>query len=216
VIAGADGCRGGWVVAALDNDQITVERVPSIAPVASLAVVVGADIPIGLAATDRREADREARRLLGTRASTVFPTPLRCVLGAATYEEANERSRRACGRGLSKQSWYLVGKIAEVDALARAGAPLVEIHPELSFAMLAGRVLAPKQTPRGREERVAALGSWRRDAADWSAHHLTGARDNDVLDALAVLWSVERYVEGRHRTLGGELDATGLPMRIVT
>lgn len=43
-----------------------------------------------------------------------------------------------------------------------------------------------------------------------------GAKEDDLLDAFAALWSAERITRGEHKVLGdGHLDVTGLPMRIV-
>ena len=38
---------------------------------------------------------------------------------------------------------------------------------------------------------------------------------DDHLDALAAAWSAHRWSHGQAEVLGGSLDATGLPMRIV-
>ena len=60
---------------------------------------------------------------------------------------------------MSAQTWGLMARVREVDAVAD-DPRLVEVHPELSFALLAGRVLAPKRTAEGRDERIRALRSW--------------------------------------------------------
>ena len=52
--------------------------------------VIAVDIPIGLPdSAEPRAADIEARKLLGKRRSSVFPTPHRAVLEAPTYAKAN-------------------------------------------------------------------------------------------------------------------------------
>jgi predicted RNase H-like nuclease len=58
------------------------------------ALVTAIDIPIGLPGGRPRTVDGEARRLLGPRASSVFPAPARGTLDASSYEEACEASRK--------------------------------------------------------------------------------------------------------------------------
>ena len=91
---------------------------------------------------------------------------------------------------------------------------LVEVHPELSFAALTGRVLGRKATAAGRAERLAALRGWL-PGLDLSAV----PRGDDAPDALAAAWSGRRWLDGAARVLpAGEppSDARGRPMRIVT
>jgi predicted RNase H-like nuclease len=231
-VGGLDGCRGGWVLATLpvrgqviEDDAVEVRVVPSVADVVRRLDVgeltaVAVDIPIGLAACGPRACDREARRLLGPRRSSVFPAPARAVLGTTTYEEACAVSRRVSGKGLSKQLFNIVPKIEEVDAVQSPGRQqsLFEACPELSFAVMAGD--APmqhsKRTPHGRAERVAALHEHLGvDVPALLETRAPGAQPDDVLDALALAWTARRYLGGSCLRLGGELDATGLRMEVV-
>ncbi len=140
-VGGIDGCRAGWVLVTVPVtlDAATVSgELPSFDPgtvgvrlvrrleelgedldsgrLAAAAI----DIPVGLPSCGPRAADVEARRLLGSRRSSVFPAPARCVLGARTYEEACARSRAACGKAISRQLFNILPKIEEVDAVAVA------------------------------------------------------------------------------------------------
>jgi predicted RNase H-like nuclease len=179
--------------------------------------LVAVDMPMGLADRERRRCDMEARRLLGPRRSSVFPTPVRAVLGCETYAEALAVSRAVCGRGLSKQAWFLVPKIRELDGLVRdlpAGV-LSEVHPELAFAALAGGPLAdPKRTAPGRAARLAALAPVIADLDALAARRLPGAAPDDVLDACALAWSARRLAHGGGNRVGDEVDSTGLPMTV--
>jgi predicted RNase H-like nuclease len=74
------------------------------------------DIPIGLSETGLRGCDREARRLLGPRRSSVFAAPPYFALEERSYPELNEESKRRFGRGISKQAFYLLPKIRETDS----------------------------------------------------------------------------------------------------
>jgi predicted RNase H-like nuclease len=180
--------------------------------------VVGIDIPIGLPATGARACDVEARAMIGPRRSSVFPVPLRGLLGAVTYGEAASRSRALSGKGISRQAFGILPKVAEVDRVMspdRQGR-IVEVHPEVSLAVLAGRTMAyPKRRPEGRAERLAALGRAFPDVADHAGVRIVGTGPDDVLDAFAVAWTARRYARGGHVQLGGQRDSRGLRMEII-
>jgi predicted RNase H-like nuclease len=113
------------------------------------AEVVGVDgcpggwVAIGLPERGWRKADAAARQFLRGQASSVFSTPPRPVVEAATYQEANRRCRELTGQGLSRQSFALAHKILDVDrSRAEAGVRLYEVHPEVSFRALAATPLA--------------------------------------------------------------------------
>ena len=149
--------------------------------------LVGIDMVIGLPDEGARRCDVEVRARLGPRRSSVFPAPLRAVLGAADYPAALAASRAVAGRGLPKQAWYLVPKIIEVRAAARQVGRdrLVEIHPELAFASLAGAPMAaPKRTAEGRRDRIAALTEVFPTAESLVSAPPRGAQPDDVADAL--------------------------------
>jgi predicted RNase H-like nuclease len=69
---------------------------------------------------------REARRFVGPRRSSVFPTPPRAILEAPTYDEALVLARALGGPGISRQSFALAPKILEVDAAASSDDRIVE------------------------------------------------------------------------------------------
>ena len=219
-MAGVDGCRTGWVVAvgpATGVEPVDVRVVRSFADVLALDVdVIGVDIPIGLPASGVRACDVAARRLLGPRRSSVFPAPARAVLGAATWEEANARSRAVDGRGLARQTFGLLAKIAEVDRLVTPAAQqrVVEVHPEVAFATMAGGPMAsPKRTAEGGAARRALV----TERFGEVPARLPGAAPDDVLDACAVLWVAGRFHRRVHEVLGdGAVDARGLRMEIVS
>jgi predicted RNase H-like nuclease len=176
--------------------------------------VVGVDMPIGLPRDGRRAADADARRLLGRRASTIFPTPPRAALPHLTHEAASAAARAATGKGLSIQSFHLLAKVRELDALVQPDGDdrLLEVHPECSFVLMAGGAPLPsKHTAEGLTTRAALLLPEFGPVAP-----LRGARFDDVLDAYAVLWSAERFARGEHVSFGdGARDERGILMRIV-
>lgn len=212
-VLGVDGCRGGWVGALVEGRRVSWHRFATFAEALAVpAASIGVDMPVGLPPTGRRGCDLEAKSLLGRAHPRVFLAPPRGVLAAATYAEAGRLHRELTGGlGLSLQTWHLVPKIREVDAVAD-DPRLVEVHPELSLAALGGSGPLPsKKTAAGRAARVALLTGWLGELGDLPA-------GDDGLDALAVAWSAHRWLAGRARTLPGvpAYDETGRPMRIVT
>jgi predicted RNase H-like nuclease/RimJ/RimL family protein N-acetyltransferase len=224
-VAGADACRGGWCVVTLPVDgDTTVEVLDRFAKVATRQAkgrlgAIGVDIPIGLSDGPPRQCDVDARALLGDRRSSVFPAPVRPVLGARSFEQALSRSRSASGLGLSKQSWHLVPKITEVDRLldpTRQGR-IFECHPEAAFAALRGVPMAhPKKGRPGRDERLAVLGPHVPGIDALVAKPPSGAAADDVLDAAVVALTAKAVLAGKARRLGERRhDAKGLVMEIV-
>lgn len=222
-VAGIDGARGGWVVAELTDADTSIRFQPEFAPTvdalcsSALAAAV-VDMPIGLSADGQRPADREARDLLGPRRATFFPTPVRAVLMYDQWEDANQASREASGKGLSKQAWNLVPKIREIDDLWSCDLSdlLSEGHPEVSFAAMAGSPLTSKKsTTDGRAARIELL----IEHVDRNARELVDgcptSWQGDAVDALALAWTARRLVTGEAHVLGGELDERGRPMRLV-
>lgn len=227
---GVDGCPAGWLLArtpaAADTAEFAVygsfrELLASADDLALIAV----DIPIGLSTDGPRPTDQAARAALGPRRSSVFPSPVRAALSAHGYAEACELSFAACGKKLSKQAFAILPKIREVDhALrsdARAAALVKEVHPEVSFSMLNGGIPlgSAKKSREGAALRRTLVesefpGSF---AAARQAFTRKDVSSDDILDALAALWSAARIHRGiaRHFPQGeAQLDACGLPMRI--
>jgi predicted RNase H-like nuclease len=167
-------------------------------------------MPIGLPDNAPRACDVAARRLLGPRRSSVFPAPVRDVLLAVDYPNALVRSRAACGRGLSIQTWNLVPRILQVDAAMTPALQdrVRETHPELCFARLgAGPLTHPKRRAAGRAERIALVGT--------PPSTPRGAATDDVLDAIALAHGAAGFARGAGRSVGDEaVDRRGLRMEI--
>lgn len=161
------------------------------------------DVPIGLPEAGPRACDLHARRVLARRGSTVFPAPPRRVLSARTYAEACAAARSADGRAISRQTWLIVPRISDVDTVLTPTrqARIVEVHPELTFATLAGRPLPSKRRAEGPKARLAALTGWLTDPATILSAAPPQARPDDALDALAAAWSAWRWLHGEARVL---------------
>jgi predicted RNase H-like nuclease len=206
---GIDGCAKGWIIAAIDR----VVVVPTL--VLDDFEIVGIDMPIGLVDGPPRACDIAARKFLGRRGSSVFPAPPRAALTHTDYRDALAAARSATGRGISKQTFNLIPKVAELDALIDATNQhmIVEVHPECAFKRLnEGEGLPSKKSAAGQDLRRRLLA----DQFDVPAKAPRGATTDDLLDAYAVLWSAQRYQRGAHRQFGdGQVDARGIEMRIV-
>lgn len=231
IVAGADGCRGGWVVVeqSLDSGGVRWERVPRLEalferPTGPLVLAV--DIPIGLMEQGARQCDFEGRRLLGRpRGGSVFPAPLRAVLAADSYEEACAARAKIEGKRLSIQTWGIMPKIREADKLLREKPELRRViresHPEISFYCMAGgkAMLYCKKRPAGREERLVLLRSRFGSVIDeaLSDRSRLACAADDLLDAFALLWTARRIFRGDSFTIpeNPPLDGAGLPMQIV-
>jgi predicted RNase H-like nuclease len=218
-VLGVDGWRGQWVAARLDGRSVTLSVLPDAAAVLAVrrdVQLIGIDMPIGLSDDGVRACDVEARRRLTGAASSVFPAPVRPVLRATTYDEARTTSLAASGRSLSVQTFALVPAIRSLDdALGDPAYPRVhEVHPELSFRALDGRVTDRKASGRGLAQRIRALEAVM-DVLDALAVAPERLPVVDALDACAAAWSAQRICEGHAESVGdGRRDSRGRPMRI--
>jgi predicted RNase H-like nuclease len=146
----------------------------------------------------------------------VFPAPVRPVLAARYYADACAVSIRARGKSLSLQTFGLVPAIRSLDdALGDPPDPRVhEVHPELSFRALDGRVIDRKASGSGLAQRIRALAPVM-DVLDALADDWVGLPVIDALDACAAAWSARRLADGQGECVGdGATDSRGRPMRI--
>lgn len=201
MIAGLDGCEDGWMAAcqsaAGDIQLRFVERAEDLLESTGARMLV-IDIPIGLLDRSPRGADVAARRLLKGRSSCVFNAPIRPILSAESYSEANRIWREVEGKGCSAQGFALVPKLMEIDELVRRrsgnGVRFVEGHPEVSFAMMNGEAAVPvsKHSPVGLKMRCDLLAhAFGCDIGELVARQPRSTR-TDAVDALALLWTARR------------------------
>ncbi len=224
-VLGVDACKAGWVGAILEpgapRPRIAVaQTIGSLVETVrqSLGIqVVGIDIPIGLPDETTRQADALARKMLKGKASSVFTTLTRAAYATPSRAEADTVNRALSGQGVGAQAFALRPKIVEVDAWVRSRPTVMvlEVHPELSFATMAGApLLAGKKTEPGRRDRLAAL-----SAAGLSCPSVLtgpGYAADDVLDACAVAWTAARRAVGLAQPLPDppEVFSDGLPAAI--
>ncbi|MCW2634926.1 MAG: hypothetical protein JWQ99_1293 [Blastococcus sp.] len=217
-VLGVDGWRGAWVGALLEGRAVTLLALADATAVLAVPAVevIAIDMPIGLSDDGARICDVAARRRLKGAASSVFPAPVRPVLRTTSYDDARTTSLAASGRSLSVQTFALVPAIRSLDdALGDLPDPRVhEVHPELSFRALDGRVTDRKASGSGLAQRIRALETVM-DVLDALAQDRTGLPVVDALDACAAAWSAQRIADGRATSVGDHRpDARGRPMRI--
>jgi predicted RNase H-like nuclease len=221
-VVGIDGCRGAWISVSLETDsrQLVWNKLSLLSDLLEqtpTAEIVGIDIPIGLPEKGPRACDLKARRLLGKRGSSVFPAPILAVLEANSYREACKIRLEIEGKRMSQQAWAIVPKVREVHLLVQQRADyrsvLHEVHPEVSFYYMGNKKpnsYSKKRRP-GIDERIEKLSRF----FEISSGYITtirrehGTSKDDILDALAALWSAERILQGKNTTLGEDGDADG-------
>jgi predicted RNase H-like nuclease len=239
-VAGIDGCRAGWIAAIRNLDTQVwhfrfARTLAEIVDADEQPGVIAIDMPTGFAECAERggrACERAARALLVGKTSSVFPTPCRAALDAATHPEAGALNRGSgpAGVGLTRQAFHLFPKMRELDALLRARPSLCrrvfEAHPELAFLRMNGGhpVLPPKRTRPGQVQRrrLLARHGFASAEARWLAYRreaglrTSDAALDDALDAAAVcrtaLLICQR--EACHLPEHIEHDRHGLPMAI--
>lgn len=198
---GIDGCRYGWVSANYDDGQVLLFRT-----INELVNHYGTnndfmiDMPLGLAsnASAPRTCEKAARVILPPeRKSTVFAVQCREVLDASSYEEASRINREILGCGISKQSWFILPKIKELDLLLTTRPTLVpsikESHPEIAFQFLNGErpLRYNKKSPLGVTERLQILTGFfgeTENIYDQAVHSFKRSMlaKDDILDSLCL------------------------------
>lgn len=221
IVAGADGCRAGWVVCRRDADgELDIRVVKALADACEGLSILAVDMPIGLLDAPRpgRPCESEARKLLPGKTSSVFPTPCRPALTCTTYARANALSKKL-GAGLTQQTFHLFPKLRELDELLctqrKLRRVIYEAHPELAFARMndGAPVLSKKRKPEGHAERLRLL---TRHGFRTRIERLPGAARDDILDAIACCRTATLIADRTATRLGPARarDRNGLPMNI--
>ncbi len=246
-LAGVDGCREGWIAAFVgpaggEGSIAVFGRFADVLAAPQQPAIVAVDAPIGLpeqSPPKGRSAESAIRPLLDGRKSSVFRIPSRAAVYASVPDEiSDERERffRASKiaretsedrKAFSKQGFYILDKVVEVDSFLRENpkyiARIYETHPELAFWRLNGeRALSePKKVknrpyPAGLALRRQLLRSAGLPAELIDAMPPQGAAPDDLLDALACAAIARRIHAKTARPFPDPAprDAYGLPMAI--
>jgi predicted RNase H-like nuclease len=185
------------------------------------------DIPMGIPSGAMvRDCDKSAKaRLKGTGASSsLFFTPPRATLQAATPEEFQELHKRERNIGAGYPVWGIVNLIREADATLRQfpsfQRKVYEFHPELAWRRLLKASLESKATAYGALQRFQALNE---RFPMWIGHPPqsglkgSGIALDDALDAAVGLFVAQNIVDGNSYRLPESdvpVDEHGLPMAI--
>lgn len=224
---GADGCKGGWIVAILGND-LQIERLSSVDEILETYPDYSAfliDMVIGLRnSVEQLRPDDIARKELKPRGSTLFPVPSRDAVYKETYEEQKRANIKILGKSLSKQASAIIPKIREVDEFMSAHPEfknrIDESHPELAFARLNGSVLLTrKKDVAGIDERLKVIKRYipgiRIPDLYVKAKELRCNVD-DIADAICLAVTAKLKSEGLCETIpeSPEMDNNGLYMKL--
>ena len=228
IIAGIDGSKGGWVcVSACLNDiknpkfEVFSKFDEIINKKFNLVLV---DMPIGLEKKlikGGRDVDREARAMLYKNKSSIFNPPSRMTLKAKDYPEANKINKNQ-GLGLSKQSWFLIKKIKEIDKLLKIKRrpKIFESHPELIFQVMKGEAVETKKsTAEGIKERINLLlanGFNKKFINKFINKKDKFYKDDDFIDSCSLFWSAIRVSNGEEINIPNTIikDEKGIIMQM--
>ncbi|MEL7292980.1 MAG: DUF429 domain-containing protein [Pseudomonadota bacterium] len=226
-VNGIDGCKAGWVMWTLVDDSPECHIVEQLVDALSLLRSAHSliDIPIGFsdANTPDRLCDKAARQQLGRRASSVFPVPCREAVYAPSYPDACEINQAVLGKKLSKQSWYILPKVKQVDALLTQYPELSlrESHPEVVFTELNGAPLVHnKKSAEGEQQRLAII---EKRAPQWMAilhqqlntiPRKTASRD-DIIDAFVLMLIAREWAHLSTLPINPDKDVNGRVREIV-
>ena len=164
---GIDGTKGGWLAACLVNGIVNVKIYSTINELCSEncdADSIIIDIPIGLPENNIDiRPDKELRKYLKGKTSSVFPTPCRQAVNINDKQKAKEKNINVLGKSLSEQSLAICGKIKETDDFLCNNTEwinrLVESHPEFIFMILNDGfpIIENKKTKNGIDKRLSIL-----------------------------------------------------------
>lgn len=209
LIIGIDGCKSGWFAVWHNQDgAIETAIFQSVSDLKNFFIetnqlIIGIDIPVILSELIPRQADQLARKLLSKKASSIFTAPTPEMLNQPNYEKASLVSKKLIGKSMSLQSWYLFPKIKDVQTILHCeDIKVFEIHPELSFRAMNNEkvILESKKTHEGFKIRKSLLNKHFLNLNFDTIRNKYQKRDvldNDILDALVVLWSAKRIANNQ-------------------
>ena len=214
MVAGVDGCRGGWIIVYSNNNLLQGEMLKDInelldfqrrVNIARIAI----DIPVGLPAKEKiyRNVDKKAKELLKERSSSVFFAPIAELVKykeeydyQKDYKEICEESIRLTGKKISRQIFCIFNKLQDVekhkDRMIKNG--FIEFHPELCWK----NINSSKKKASGYKERLKEIASELNMAEEEVDNFIKSIRNNrckiiakdDVIDALCGLIVAKKYL----------------------
>jgi predicted RNase H-like nuclease len=229
---GVDGCKKGWFYVCLDDsdewDTGICQDIQSLVDTFHAECLILVDIPIGLRHNGNLErlCDKETRKILGNRRSSVFPVPCRKAVYESIYEEASRINFQLTGKHISKQSWFISSRIRQVDELLTHSLKrkfVKEVHPEICFCSLNSEksMTYYKRTQEGFDERLSVIRKVYSECDGLVDDALrefkrSDVNKDDILDALVAAVTARCGINAL-KTIPEvpELDEMGLPMEMV-
>ena len=225
---GIDGCRGGWITAAIYNGKLDIYKFDSLneirdeLPFDTCLI----DMVIGLQGNEGHvRPDGMARKILKGRASTVFPAPCRRAVYGETKKERLQANVEVLHKKITSQTDAIIPKIREVDEFLQSNVQyknrLQESHPEVRFARLAGNVLlTSKHDAEGVRERSTILADYLPGITEaWITETARKMKCNadDVTDSVCLAVVANLLMQGKTESIPPEpmMDDTGLLMQMV-
>jgi len=224
--AGLDGCRAGWLLISFgEHPQYRLLRTDQqFRNALEEYDRIFIDMPVGLEENRyMRECDRILRERLGKEyASSVFAPPIRPALHAPSYVEANMQSFELTEKKLSLQSWNIVPKIRQLDAILQnhegIKEKVFESHPELLFMNLnMGVIYQKKNSKKGILHRLDLISEQEPVAAEYFRQIKEEFRRNevaedDIVDAMVLALTAKESESTQIKTLPEkpEKDSFGL------
>lgn len=228
---GVDGCRGGWIAAVIEQEEVRIEKYPNMDKLITQYPAFDnmlVDMVIGLPGNQEQydnRPDSTARRLIAPRTSTIFAVPSR----QAVYEDAEEDqvrvNKQMLDKGLAKQTMAIIPKMREMDIFltehSKYKKVIKESHPEVCFARLNGAVVMSKKAePDGLMERVQILSQYLSDLS--SSFVIRKAKElhcnaDDIVDAICLAVTANLDLQGKAEAIPENVmvDDHGLRMQMV-
>lgn len=225
---GIDGCRGGWVAAAICNGKLDIYKFDSLNEIIDELPfdVCLIDMVIGLQGNaEQVRPDGMACKILKGRASTIFPAPCRRAVYGETKEGRLQANVEVLHKKFTSQTDAIIPKIREVDEFLQSNVQyknqLQESHPEVCFARLKGDVLlTSKHDAEGVRERSAVLADYLPEVTEaWITETAGKMKCNadDITDSVCLAITANFLMQGKTESIPPEpmMDDTGLLMQMV-
>ena len=226
---GIDGCKNGWIMAAVCNGRLSFYKSNSFAEMMDKLSSFDAclvDMLIGLQGNEGQvRPDSMARKILKGRSSTVFPAPCRKAVYGETKEKRLRANVEVLHKKLSSQTDAIIPKMREVDAFLQKHPQyknrIQESHPEVCFARLRGAVLmTSKHDAEGIRERVKVIAAYFPEVTEnWviATAKQMKCKEDDITDSVCLAITANLFAQGETVTIPEKPmeDDTGLKMQMV-
>ncbi len=235
ICQGIDGYRGGWVGVRLNTAGLKIENLSYSSDLMDLLDnfegITAIDMPIGLPRVSRiggRTCDREVRKYLGMRQSSVFSVPSRISVYQRDYRTSCAAAlQTSCPpRKVSRQIFNIFPKMRILDGLLNPQhLRIYEAHPEFAFVQANNK--APLETPKKVKNRpnpeglaqrrslLSKIGICEKDLLKLDQLPPFIGQD-DRLDAAIIAWTATKIAKETASVCpeAPEYDERGLPMQI--